>query len=136
MVTTTHDPVAGGRPRLLVALVGVIMVEPNGELGQASFDLLRGVTRIGTGLQCSVRLPGLDTVQAEVVWDQFDEYVFKQVSSKVDSRINGELMGTHSLRTGDRLEMGDWILTYAREDPPTTDVGTAVARTAWTGRPG
>ena len=54
--------------------------------------------------------------QADIVWDRFDEYVFVQLSSSVDSRINGELMGRHPLRTGDRLEMGEWTLTYVREE--------------------
>jgi hypothetical protein len=116
VVTTTHDPAEGGRPRLVVALGGVAMVEPGGEVAQASFDLLRGVTRIGSAPHCAVRLPGLDLVQAEVVWDQFDEYVFVQLSTRLESRINGELMGTHPLRTGDRVELGDWTLTYMRDE--------------------
>lgn len=116
MVTTTHDPAQGGRPRLVVALDGVAMAEPDGMVVQAAFDLLRGVTRIGSDPRCSVRLPGVDLVQAEVVWNQFDEYVFVQLSAKVDSRINGELMGMHPLRTGDRIQMGDWTLSYVREE--------------------
>ena len=116
MVTTTHDPAGGGRPRLVVALGGIVMVEPDGSLKQAEFDLLRGVTRIGSSPSAMVRLPGLDVEQAEVVWDQFDEYVFVQLSSSIDSRINGERMGRHPLRTGDRVEMGDWTLTFIRDE--------------------
>lgn len=116
MVTTTHDPEGGGRPRLVVALGGIVMVEPDGTLKQAEFNLLRGVTRIGSSPKAAIRLPGLDVEQAEIVWDQFDEYVFVQVSTTMDSRINGERMGTHPLRTGDRLEMGDWTLTYSRDE--------------------
>jgi hypothetical protein len=116
VVTTTHDPAEGGRPRLVVALGGIVMVEPDGSLKQAEFDLVRGVTRIGSSPRATVRLPGLDAEQAEVVWDQFDEYVFVQLSSSLDSRINGERMGRHPLRTGDRVEMGDWTLTFTRDE--------------------
>lgn len=116
MVTTTHDPAGGGRPRLVVALGGIAMIEPDGALAQHEFNLLRGVTCIGSSPTATVRLPGLDVEQADVVWDQFDEYVFVQRSTSVDSRINGELMGRHPLRTGDRVEMGDWTLIYARDE--------------------
>ncbi len=116
MVTTTHDPAGGGRPRLVVALGGIVMIEPDGTLKQTEFDLQRGATRIGSDPTAEIRLPGLDVEQAQISWDEFDEYVFTQLSSSVESRINGESMGTHPLRTGDRVEMGDWTLTYVREE--------------------
>ena len=116
MVTTTHDPAMGGRPRLVVALGGSAILEAGQEPGQPVYDLIRGVTTIGSSDDSHVSLAGLDAQQAEVIWNEFDEYVFVQRSTGLESRINGERMGSHPLRTGDRLEMGPWTLTYARDE--------------------
>ena len=53
VVTTTHDPAGGGRPRLVVALGGIVMIDADGTLKQHEFDLLRGVTRIGSSPECT-----------------------------------------------------------------------------------
>ena len=116
MVTTTHDPAMGGHPRLVVAYGGTLLIESGESPRQTEFALAPGVTTIGSSPGADVRLPDVDGEQAQIVWDQFDEYVFVQRSATLDSRINGELMGSHPLRTGDRLEMGPWTLTYMREE--------------------
>lgn len=121
MVTTTHDPAMGGHPRLLVAQGGTVLIDPESinpaqSPPQTEFALLRGVTSIGSSAASDISLPDVDPEQAQIIWDQFDEYVFVQRSPTLDSRINGELMGSHPLRTGDRIEMGRWTLTYARDE--------------------
>jgi hypothetical protein len=112
--TTTHDPALGGAPRLIVV---------RGEEGnlphetaelERFFPLNDGVTTLGT--DGDVRLTGTDTHLAEIVHDEFDEYVYVQQSGTVPARINGEPITRHPLRTGDRLELGPWTLTYFREE--------------------
>jgi hypothetical protein len=77
MVTTTHDPRGGGRPRLIVALGGTAPQHAS----QREFDLVPGVTVIGSGPQADVRLEGLETHHAEIRRDERDEYVYINLGS-------------------------------------------------------
>lgn len=77
MVTTTHDPRGGGRPRLIVALGGTARQHAS----QREFDLVPGVTVIGSGPQADVRLEGLETHHAEIRRDERDEYVYINLGS-------------------------------------------------------
>jgi hypothetical protein len=111
-VTTTHDTHGGGRPRLIFSLGGI--AEAGSE--QREFDLLPGVTTIGSGPDSDLRLAGLDEHHAEIRRDDADEYVFVDLGSAAGSHIDGQPVGEWALHTGDRLELGTWTLSYYREE--------------------
>jgi hypothetical protein len=107
-VTTTHDPLHGGNPRLtLVPTDGVHTDGP-------PVFYLDDVTTIGSGEQCDVRLPGLAEVHAEVRRDADDEMVL--LANDRETRVHGQRVRQQILRTGSRVQLGPWTLTYAREE--------------------
>jgi len=110
--TTTHDPRGGGRPRLIFALGGIA---PAGTV-QREFDLLPGVTVIGSAADADLRLAGLAEHHAEIRRDQFDEYIFVDLGTAAGSRVDGQACGEQALHTGDRIELGNWMLSYYREE--------------------
>ena len=111
-VTTTHDPRGGGDPRLIFALGGFTQTgEP-----QREFHLPRTVTVIGSAADADLCLAGLDARHAEIHRDAEDEYRFVQISAEGDSTVDGRVMGHAILRTGCRIEMGEWTLSYYREE--------------------
>lgn len=112
--TTTHDPDLGGAPRLIVNLGGTVDHEQVEQ--QQVFLLQPERTTLGTGAGVDVHLDGTDEVLGEIVHDAFDEYVYVQSSGRVAATVNGEHVVRHPLRTGDRLELGSWSLTYFREE--------------------
>lgn len=117
MVTTTHAAPGEGRPRLIFSVRGHGVL-PDGAttLEQGEFLLHDGTTTVGSADDADLRLEGLDELQAEIVHDEFDEYVFIQRSDREASTINGERMGRRPLQTGDRVELGPWMLSYFREE--------------------
>jgi pSer/pThr/pTyr-binding forkhead associated (FHA) protein len=116
MVTTTHDPDGGGRPRLIFAMGDSA---PAGAK-QSEFDLVRGgVTVIGGGPDADLRLDGLDERHAEIRRDEHDEYLFVDLGSAGGSLVDGQPMaeqGGQSLHTGDRIKLGDYTMTFYREE--------------------
>lgn len=117
MVTTTHDVRGAGRPRLIFSM-GAHGLLPEGAatVQQGEFLLHDGTTKVGSGDAADLQLDGIDDFHAEIVHDEFDEYVFVQRSDRGISTINGERMGRRPLRTGDRVELGPWMLSYFREE--------------------
>jgi pSer/pThr/pTyr-binding forkhead associated (FHA) protein len=111
-VTTTHDRRGGGRPRLLFALGEHAEVDTE----QREFDLIAGVTVIGSSADADLRLVGLDERHAEVRRDATDEYIYVDLGSRTGSRVDGRPAAEHILRTGDRIELGDWTLSFYREE--------------------
>jgi hypothetical protein len=111
-VTTTHDPGAGGNPRLILA------PRPDPWPGdeQPVFALREGTSTIGSSPECDIRLPGLLPVHAEVRHDADDEYVVVHLGRGEPLRVNGEPVRQRILRTASRLEVGGWTLTYYREE--------------------
>jgi hypothetical protein len=111
-VTTTHDTHGGGRPRLIFALGdhATANSEPR------EFDLLPGVTSIGSAADADLRLTGLDDHHAEVRRDDTDEYVYVDLGTSSGSRVDGQPASKHVLRTGDRIELGEWSLSFYREE--------------------
>lgn len=111
--TTTHASPGAGRPRLVFA-VGT------GSWDDAvpyEFDLLPERTRIGSGTDVDLRLPGLEPLHAEVVHRGDDEYVLVAhgpIGGGAASR-DGEA-APRVLRTGARIELGAWRLAYVREE--------------------
>jgi hypothetical protein len=111
-ITTTHDPRGGGHPRLIFALGGQAPVGSQ----QREFMLLPGITVIGSGADADLRLAGLDAHHAEIRRDEADEYVYVDLGTVAGSRVDGQPAGEQALHTGDRIELGDWTLSYSREE--------------------
>ncbi len=109
-VTTTDDPAHGGNPRLAVA----------GFEGQLSESVRRvlplddTVTTIGSGERCDIRLPQLHALHAEIRHDEADEFVLTAIDP--DTRVHGERVTQRILRTGSRIDLGPWTLTFARDE--------------------
>ena len=110
---TTHDPRRGGRPSLVLA-------PDNDRLppdGRVAFPLRDGLTTIGSGPTCDIRLTGLEPVHATVEHDHRDELVVHDRSADSSTTVNGEPAPEgRVLRTGARLEVGAWTLTYRRAE--------------------
>jgi FHA domain len=111
-VATTHDPHGGGHPRLIFAMGGE--APPGTE--QRQFELLRGVTVIGSSKDADLRLEGLAENHAEIRRDAADEYVYVDLGTPAGSRIDGQPVSNQVLRTGDRIELGNWTVSYYREE--------------------
>ena len=108
-VTTTHDPLHGGNPRLtLVSTDGVHHEHP------PVHYLGDGVTTIGSGAQCDVRLPRLADLHAQVRHDEDDEIVLEANDPEV--RVHGARVRRQILRTGSRVDLGEWTFTFSREE--------------------
>jgi pSer/pThr/pTyr-binding forkhead associated (FHA) protein len=88
------------------------------QASQREFDLLPGVTVIGSGPDADLRLDGLDAHHAEIRRDDRDEYIYVDLGSGVPVRVDGQEVSSKSLRTSDRIELGDWALSYFREELP------------------
>lgn len=107
-VTTTHDPARGGRPRL-------VLVDRLDARGRQTVFLGEHTT-IGAAEECDLRLPGLAEVQVEVRHDEADEFVLVHRGETLPSRVNGQPVREQVLRTGSRVDLGDWVLVFAREE--------------------
>ena len=83
---TTHDPRDGGRPRLIFALGDTAPQHAS----QREFDLLPGVTVIGSAPDADLRLEGLDAHQAEIRRDERDEYLYVDLGSQAPGRVDGQ----------------------------------------------
>jgi hypothetical protein len=110
--TTTHDPRGGGHARLIFALGD----SARADTAQREFELLPGVTMIGSGTNADLHLAGLGEHHAEVRRDEFDEYIYVDLGTPAGSRIDGTPVSSHALHTGDRIELGTWTLSYYREE--------------------
>ncbi len=109
-VSTTHDPARGGEPRLVLGKERYW----DGER-QPVFWLGDHTTSIGSGAACDVRLDGLAELHAVVRHDEDDEFVIEPVEGSV--RVHGGFVaGPRILRTGARVELGDHVLAFFREE--------------------
>ncbi|MBD8871179.1 FHA domain-containing protein [Nocardioides donggukensis] len=108
--TTTHDPHHGGNPRLtLVPRDGVHVDHPE------VFWLEKDLTTVGSGADCDIRLPGLAERHAEIRHDEDDdELVIHAIDA--DTKVHGQRIASHILRTGARLDVGEWTLTFTRAE--------------------
>ncbi|MET1052238.1 MAG: FHA domain-containing protein [Mycetocola sp.] len=111
-VTTTHYTPGSGRPRLIF-VVG--SENWNGQRPR-EFDLLPTVTRIGSGESADLRLAGLADLQAEIVHDKNDEYVYYPGGRRERPTSNGAKATGQILRTGARIELGSWRMAFFREE--------------------
>lgn len=107
--TTTNDPARGGQPRL-------VLVRDSYRPGerQPIYWLGEATCRIGSGADCDIRLPGLRELHAEVIHDDNDEFVV--VAHAPATYVHGAPAIRAILRTGARLQVGDWTLAFARAE--------------------
>jgi FHA domain len=110
--STTHDPRGGGHPQLIFALGG----SAQADTVQREFELLPGVTVIGSGADADLRLDGLGERHAEIRRDEFDEYILVDLGTPAGSRVDGAQISSKALHTGDGIELGTWTLSYYREE--------------------
>lgn len=108
-ITTTHYTRGSGRPRLIFVQNAEAW---NGQIPR-EFNLTADRVRIGSDESADLRLPGLDAVHAEIVHTERDEYVLVR-----HGKIGGSFgQGSSSvLRTGARVQMGEWCLAFFREE--------------------
>lgn len=111
-VTTTHDPHGGGHPRLYLTDSRVPQMARKIQV----FNLAPGRTSIGSGEDVDLQLTGTDALQAYVERTPDDEYVLRTQGREVRSYVNGQELPEQRLRTGSRIEMGPWRLTYVRDE--------------------
>ncbi len=111
--TTTHDPDGGGHPRLVFAMGSAATASDPRRV----FYLLRGGTKIGSGSDCDLKLAGVEELQAVVRRDPNDEYVLVAQGGALPTKVNGvTLTQEQVLRTGSRVQLGSWTMTYTREE--------------------
>ncbi|MET3809286.1 FHA domain-containing protein [Arthrobacter sp. UYEF3] len=108
-ITTTHHTRGSGRPRLIFVQDAASW---NGQVPR-EFNLEAERISIGSGPTANLQLPGLDPVHAEIVHNENDEYVLVRHGA-----VTGSFgpSGGSTLRTGARLQMGEWCLAYFREE--------------------
>ncbi len=111
-VTTTHDPLGGGRPRLVY-----YTAPPEQGGARTELDLRRGTTTIGSGPEDDLVLEGLAPGQLQVRRNPAtDEYEVVPVAGE-SVRVHGaEVDRPVPLRTGAVVSVGRWSLTYRREE--------------------
>jgi hypothetical protein len=112
-VTTTNDPLQGGNPRLILA-PGQAVGREVGRTRRSTTYWLEETTTLGSGASCNIRLPGLEALHATIRHEGNDEYVLSSEGPEV--RVHGEPTTRRALRTGSRVELGTWVLTYYREE--------------------
>lgn len=109
-VTTTHDPLGGGRPRLVPATEHKPLDSPR------EHRLRPGGTRIGSAADNDVVLPGIAPHHAVVRRDDADEYVLLVRVPQPGTTVNGERVRERILRSGSRVQIGEWTFSYYRDE--------------------
>ena len=108
-ITTTHYTRGSGRPRL------IFVQDADTWTGQIPREVtLAGEkTTIGSDPGSDIVLDGLDGLHAEIRHDELDEYVLVPHGSVSGSVAQA---GPSVLRTGARIQMGQWCLAFFREE--------------------
>lgn len=108
-VASTDTSYGGGSPRLvLLPADGIWRPE------LPTFWLQQATTTIGSDPSCTVVLPGLAPVHAEVRVEEGDEYVL--VAREWRTSVHGEVVSRQVLRTSARIQLGETVLAYVREE--------------------
>jgi hypothetical protein len=109
-VTTTHDPDRGGDPRLVMAF----SPHPGPDERPPVYRLRRDVTTIGSAPDSDIRLAGLAGRHAEIHHDEADEFVL--VALEGEATVHGAPVHRALLRNASRVQLGDAVLVFAREE--------------------
>ena len=113
-ITTTHYTPGSGRPRLIF----VRGSEYWDGTPPREFELVPGgVTTIGSAEGADLRLAGLEPAHAEIRHDENDEY-YLFVSGETTGLpvLDPDAGAGRILRTGARIELGQWRMAYFREE--------------------
>jgi hypothetical protein len=108
-ITTTHYTRGSGRPRLIFVQDAAVWT---GQIPR-EVTLAGETTTIGSDPGSDILLEGLDGLHAEIRHDEQDEYVLVPHGA-VSGSVAGK--GPSVLRTGARLQMGQWCLAFFREE--------------------
>ncbi|XAS64675.1 FHA domain-containing protein [Pseudarthrobacter sp. So.54] len=108
-ITTTHYTRGGGSPRLIFVQDSESW---NGQVPRV-FSLAAERVSIGSDPAVDLQLPGLEGIHAEIVHNEQDEYVLVRHGKVTGSFAPGS---SSVLRTGARLQMGQWCLAFFREE--------------------
>jgi hypothetical protein len=112
---TTHQ--GGGRPRLVLSLGGSVeLPDGAGPIVQPEFALVADRVRIGGGPDADLRLEGLDDLHAEIWHDDRDQYVVIDRARARATRVDGDPVVERALHTGDRIELGPYVLVFVRDE--------------------
>jgi hypothetical protein len=79
------------------------------------FELAGEITRIGSGPDTDLTLEGLLPNHAEIRHDHNDEYILVVHGPAGLDHTVAHAEGV-TLRTGSRVDLGDWAMTYARDE--------------------
>ena len=114
----SSDRAADGHPRLVLSADGSADADSAAAGGvQEEFPLRTDrATLIGGDATADVRLPGLGQRHAEVRRTQEGEFELVALDPVAPSTVNGQPVTRSLLRTGDRLQLGDWLLSFARDE--------------------
>lgn len=106
---STHDPARGGSPRLVLTKEHVWAGER-----LPVFWLTGSRTTVGSDPECDVVLPGLRPTHAVITHDERDEFCVTLLGP--GSAHGASVEGSTVLRTGARLELGNHVLVFHREE--------------------
>lgn len=74
------------------------------------------VTTIGSGADCDISLPGLEPLHAVIRHDDEYEFVLEKIGTTADARVDGAPVHSAILRTGCGVDLGEWHLSFFREE--------------------
>lgn len=113
-ITTTHYSFGAGRPRLFFIVGSETW---NGQMPR-EVELLPGITTIGSSPSADLQLPGLDPFHAQIHHESDDEYVLYSLGEVRGGSLPlpDAYAGGRVLRTGARMEMGQWRIGFFREE--------------------
>lgn len=108
--TTTHAEWGAGDPHLRIT-------SPEGD--RTVFPLREDRVTVGSGADCSLRIPDADAVHATIVHDERDEYVLTlHGAGEMNANPTPGEEGDRSeiLRTGAHFTVAGWNLVFGREE--------------------
>ncbi|QXQ08823.1 FHA domain-containing protein [Paeniglutamicibacter sp. Y32M11] len=109
--TTTHYARGGGRPRI------IFVKDSESWDGKAPkvLNVVDEALEIGSSADVGLVLAGLEPVHARIVHNELDDYVLVAVGP-VGGSVGLKPGSKHTLRSGARIELGDWRLVFFREE--------------------
>jgi hypothetical protein len=107
-----------GHPRLVVATDGHAVAGSAEASGvQREFVLDKAVITIGSADGQDIQVAGIEPQHGEIRRDAAgNDYVYRQVTDRGVSRVDGSGIHTSSLHHGDRLELGPVTLVFQRDE--------------------
>lgn len=112
VASTTHDPAGGGNPRLYLSDTS----DPAADWPVGVYHLSPSGITIGSAEGVDLKLAGIDDLQAEIVCTDDDEYVLIARSTRMLSTVGGLQLPRQVLRTGARIQLGTWRMSYVRDE--------------------